>query len=137
MPDRFALTLLMDWFALSTSTVTTSSIWLLLLAMGVHPLAVQLVPFVVQDQHRVKLVCRDLVQADVDAQIERRPQVEGAPDEQAGFGGLRGIEFVLRAVVATTAFGRVRTQARFAEFIAPQGPMDEVAQGGLFGPLPG
>jgi hypothetical protein len=28
MPDRFALTDLMDWFALSTSTVTTSSILL-------------------------------------------------------------------------------------------------------------
>ena len=64
IPDRFALTLLMDWFALSTSTVTTSSIWLLLLAMNVHPLAIQLVPFVVQDEHRVKLVGRDLVQAD-------------------------------------------------------------------------
>ena len=35
MPDRFALTLLMDWFALSTSTVTTSSSWLLF-AMGVR-----------------------------------------------------------------------------------------------------
>ena len=57
MLDRFALTLLMDWFALSTSTVTTSSIWLLF-AMGVRPLAIQLVPLVVEDQHRVELVGR-------------------------------------------------------------------------------
>ena len=113
MLDRFALTDLMDWFALSTSTVTTSSIWLLF-AMRVRPLAVQLVPFFVQDQHRVELISPDIVQADVDAQVESRSQVEGAPDEQAGFGGLRGVELVLGAVVATTASWRVRTQAGIA-----------------------
>jgi hypothetical protein len=105
--------------------------------MDVSPLAVQLVPFFVQDQHRVEFICPDIVQADVDAEVERRAQVEGAPDKQSGFGGLRGVEPVLGAVVATTAIGRVRTQARFAQFIAPERPMDEVSQGGLFGPLPG
>ena len=135
MPDRFALTLLMDWFALSTSTVTTSSIWLLF-AMGVRPLAIQLVPLVVQDQHCVELVGPDIVQADVDSQVQRRAQIESAPDEQAGFGGLRGVELVLGAVVATATIGRVRTQAGIAQFIAPERPMDEVAQGGLLGPLP-
>ena len=93
MPDRLALTLLMDWFALSTSTVTTSSIWLLF-AMRVRPLAIQQVPFVVEDQHRVELIRPDLVQANVDAQVQRRAQVESAPDEQSGFGGLRGVESV-------------------------------------------
>ena len=121
--------------ALSTSTVTTSSIWLLL-AIGVRPLAVQLVPFVVQDQHRVELVGRDIVQADVYTEVERRAQVQSAPDEQSGFTGLRGVEFVLRAVVATATLRRVRTEAGIAQFLAPKGPMDEVAKGGLLRPLP-
>jgi hypothetical protein len=73
----------------------------------------------------------------VDAEIERRAQFESAPDEQSGFGGLRGIELVLGAVVATTAAGRVRTQAGVAQFIAPERPMDEVAQRRILGPLPG
>ena len=50
----------------------------------------------------------------MDSQVQCRAQVEGAPDEQAGFGGLRGIELVLGAVVATAAIGRVRTQAGIA-----------------------
>ena len=79
-----------DWLALSTSTVTTSSTWLLF-AMGVRTFAIQLVSLVVQDQHRVKLISPDIVQADVDAQVQSRAQIEGAPDEQAGFGCLRGI----------------------------------------------
>ena len=135
MPDRFALTLLMDWFALSTSTVTTSSSWLLF-AMGVRPLAIQLVPLVVQDQHRVELVGPDIVQADVDSQVQCRAQIESAPDEQTGFGGLRGIELVLGAVVAPATIRRVRTQARIAQLIAPECPMDEVAEGGILRPLP-
>ena len=114
MPDRFALTLLMDWFALSTSTVTTSSSWLLF-AMGARPLAIQLVPLVVEDQHGVELVCPDVVQADVDSQVQCRAQIESAPDEQTSLGGLRGVELVLGAVVATAAIGRVRAQAGFAQ----------------------
>ena len=50
----------------------------------------------------------------MDAEVERRPQVEGAPDEQAGFGGLRGVELVLGAVIAATASRRVRTEAGIA-----------------------
>ena len=67
----------------------------------------------------------------MDAEVQRRAQVERAPDKQTGFGGLRGVEFVLGAVVTTTAIGRVRTQARFAQLLAPERPMDEVSQGGL------
>jgi len=66
-----------------------------------------------------------------------RAQVESASDQQTGFGGLRGIESVLGAVVATATIGGVRTQARIAQLIAPERPMDEVAQGWLFRPLPG
>jgi len=104
--------------------------------MDVRPLAIQLVPLFIQDQHCVELVRPDIVQADVDAEVECRAQVECAPDEQPGFGGLRGVELVLGAVVATTAIGRVRTQARFAQFIAPERPVDKVSQGWFLGPLP-
>jgi hypothetical protein len=82
--------------------------------MSVRPLAIQLVPLVVQDQHRVELVSPDIVKADVDSQVQCRAQIEGAPDEQTGFGGLRGIELVLGAVVAPATIRRVRTQARIA-----------------------
>ncbi len=73
-----------------------------------------MVPFLFEDQHGVELVGPNIVKADVDTEVERRAQVESAPDEQSGFGGLRGVEFVLGAVVATTTFGRVRTQAGIA-----------------------
>jgi hypothetical protein len=104
--------------------------------MRVRSLAVQLVPFFVQDHHCVEFVGPDIIQPDVDSQVERRAQVEGAPDEQAGFGSLRGVELVLGAVVATSAIGGVRTQAGIAQIVAPERPVDEVAQGGLLRPLP-
>ena len=72
----------------------------------------------------------------MDSQVQCRAQIEGAPDEQTGFGSLRGIELVLGAVVAPATIRRVRTQARIAQLIAPEGPMDEVAEGGILRPLP-
>jgi hypothetical protein len=126
----------MDWFALSTSTVTTSSIWLLF-AMRVRPLAVQLVPFFVQDHHCVELVGPDIVQPDVDSQVQCRAKVQSAPDEQSGFGSLRCVELVLGAVVATATLRRIRAQAGIAQIVAPQCPMNEIPQGGLLRPLPG
>jgi hypothetical protein len=82
--------------------------------MSVRPLAIQLVPLIVQDQHRVELVSTDIVQPDVDSQVQCRAQIEGAPNKQTGFGSLRGIELVLGAVVAPATIRRVRTQARIA-----------------------
>ena len=73
----------------------------------------------------------------MDPEFERRAQVESTPNEQSGLGVLCGVEFVLRAVVATATFGRVRTQAWIAQFFAPERPVDEVAQGRILGPLPG
>ena len=46
------------------------------------------------------------------------------------------VEPVLWAVVATLALGRVRTQARIAQFLAPNCPMHEVSKGGPLRPLP-
>jgi len=103
--------------------------------MGVDAFAFQLVPFVLQDQHGVELVGPDIVKADVDAEIERRAQVESAPDEDSGFRSLRGVQSVERAVIATATFGRVRTQAGIAQLLAPEGPVDEVAEGRIFRPL--
>jgi len=82
--------------------------------MGVDAFAFQLVPFVVENQHGVELVGPDIVKADVDAEIERRTEVESAPDEDAGFGGLRRVELVQRAMVTAPAFGRVRAQTGIA-----------------------
>jgi hypothetical protein len=104
--------------------------------MGVRALAIQLVPFVVQDQHRVELVGRDIVQANLDSQDQCRAQVESASDEQTGFGGLRCIESVLGAVLAPATIRRVGAQTRIAQLIAPECPMDEVAEGGILRPLP-
>ena len=95
-----------------------------------------MVPLVVQDQDCVELVGPDIVKANVDTEIKRRAYIESAPDDQSGFGGLRGVELVLRTVVATTTFERVRTQGGIAYLVAPERPMDEVAEGGSFGPLP-
>jgi hypothetical protein len=100
------------------------------------PLTLQLVPLVVEDQHRVELVGWNLAQANVDTEVQSRAQVQGAPDEQTGFGGLRGVQFVLGAVVAATTIGSIGTQAWFAQFVAPERPVDEVTKGGLLRPLP-
>jgi hypothetical protein len=105
--------------------------------MGAGPLAIQLVPLVVEDQHGVELICPDVVQGDVDSQVQCRAQIESAPDEQTGLGGLRGIELVLGAVVAPATIRRIRAQAGLAKFIAPERPVNEIPQGGLLRPLPG
>jgi len=58
--DRLVLTLLMDWFALSTSMVTTSSS--LLSAMGIDALLIQPLALLFEDQHGVELVGADLIE---------------------------------------------------------------------------
>ncbi len=99
-------------------------------------LALELVPLVVQNPHRDELVGLDLVEADVNAEIERGPQVESAPNQQAGLGGLGRVELVERAMITTPAVGSVRAQTGLAQVVAPECPMDEVTQGGLVRPLP-
>ena len=96
--------------------------------MGVEAFAFQLVPFVFQDQHGVEFVGPDIVKANVDAEVERGAQIESAPDQQSGLGGLRGVQFVQRAVLAAAAIGRIRTQAGIAQFLPPERPVDEVAK---------
>ena len=43
--------------------------------MGIQLLAVQLFAFVFEDQHRVELIRADVIEAEVYAQLERRPEV--------------------------------------------------------------
>jgi hypothetical protein len=105
--------------------------------MGVHSLSVQLLPFFFEDRHRIELVGPDVVHADVDAELERYAQVEGAADQEPGFRTLRRIKLILGAVVATAAFRGIRAEAGITEFVAPEGPVHEESQGGLFRPLPG
>ena len=39
-------------------------------------------------------------------------------------------------VTSSPVVGRIRAEARVAQFIPAQGPVDEETQGGLLGPLP-
>ncbi len=105
--------------------------------MRVHLLAVQRVAFLFQDHQRLKLVRADLIKVDSDTQLQRRPQVERAPQQQTRLRGLCGIQLVQRAVVAAAAIvGGVRAEAGVAEFLAAERPMNQEPQGGFFRPLP-
>ena len=97
---------------------------------------VQLLAFVFKDQHRVELIRANVVEGEMDAQLQCRPKIQGAPDEQPSLGGLRHIEFVERAVVAPPAVvGRIGTQPGVAEIVAAQSPVNQESQGGLLWPL--
>ncbi len=96
-----------------------------------------MLPLGFKDEHGMELIRPDLVEANSDAQLQRRPEIERAPQQQASFGGLRRIELVERAAVAAAAIVRsVWAEARVAEFVAPERPVNEEPQRGLFGPLP-
>ncbi len=100
-------------------------------------LAFEQFAFFVENPHGVELIGPDIVQADADSHIQSRAEIEGAADQQAGRGVLRFVELILGAMIAAPALGRIRAEAGLAKFLAAERPMDEVAQGGLFGPLPG
>ena len=72
----------------------------------------------------------------MDPQLERQPQVDGPPDQQPGLGGLGSVQQVLGAVAAPAALGRVRAEPGIAQFLAPEGPVNEVPDGRLLRPLP-
>ncbi len=100
-------------------------------------LAFEQFAFFVEDPHGVELIRPDFLQADADSHIECCAEIERAADQQAGRGVLRFVELVLGAVITAPAFRRIRAEAGLAQLLAAERPMDEVAQGGLFGPLPG
>lgn len=103
--------------------------------MRLHLLAVQLFALVFEDQHRVELIRADVIKAEVNTQLERGPEVQGATDEETRLRRLRAVELFQRAVVAAVAaVGRVGTQPRVAEFVSAQGPVNQESQGWLLGP---
>ena len=104
--------------------------------MALEPLLVEARLLLFDDQHGVELICRDLIERQPYAELQRRPQIERPAKELTGFGRLRRIEAVERAVVAAAAVGRIRTESGIAQLVPPQRPVDQVAQGGPLGPLP-
>ena len=73
----------------------------------------------------------------MNAQLQRRPEVERAASEKARFRRLRRVEPIQRAVVAPSGvLRRIWTQPRVAEFFPVQRPVNEESQGGPLGPLP-
>jgi hypothetical protein len=59
--------------------------------------------FLRQDQDRVEFIRPDLLRADLDSEMKRRPEVEGVADQQSSLRSLRSIQFVQRAAVAPGA----------------------------------
>ena len=74
----------------------------------------------------------------LNSQFQRARQIESAPDEQALLSALGGVQPVERAVAAALAVlvWSVGTQARIAQFVAPQRPMHQEAEGRIIRPLP-
>jgi len=94
--------------------------------------------FFLQSDHRRELIRPDLVERDSDAQLQRRPEIDCAAQQQAKLRCLRRIEFVQRAVAAAAAIvGCIGAEPWVAELLAAQRPVDQESQGRLFGPLPG
>jgi hypothetical protein len=105
--------------------------------MRVQLLAVQCVAFLLQYHQRLELVRANLIEADLDAQFQHRPEIQRAAQEQTHLGRLRRVQFGQRAMVTTPTIVRsVRAEAGVAEFLEPQRPMNQESQGGFFGPLP-
>ncbi len=72
----------------------------------------------------------------MDAQLERGPEVQSAPDQEARLRRLRAVEPVERAVVTPVAVvRRIGAKPPVAEIVAAQGPVNQESQGGLLGPL--
>ncbi|GIW55500.1 MAG: hypothetical protein KatS3mg082_1904 [Nitrospiraceae bacterium] len=102
-----------------------------------HISAIGQITFLFDDEHGEELIRPDLVEADSDAQLQRRPEIKRAPQQQTRLRGLRRVQLVERAVAAAAAVVRsVRAEARVAEFLATAGPMNQEPEGGPLGPLP-
>jgi hypothetical protein len=139
MLDKPVLMLLIEAFALLTSTSTTSSSLLLSAMVSRRLLSFQEVPLLGDDQHCAKLVPANLVKADVNPQFQRAHQVESAPDEQTLLRALSGVQPVQWAVVAPLAIllRCIGAQAGIAQFVPAQGPMHQEPERRIIRPLPG
>ena len=104
--------------------------------MALRALLVEARLLLFDDQHGLEFIRGDLIERQFEAQLQRRAQIERPAQELAGFGRLRCIEAVERAVLAAAALGRIGAESGIAQLVPPQRPVDQVAQGGPLGPLP-
>lgn len=102
-----------------------------------HALAVIRVAFLFDHLHPEELVRVDLVQSDPHAHGESRPQIQRVAKQLPGIGQLHRVQTVQRAVIAALvlAFESVRTEARVAQLISPQRPVNQAPQRRRLGPL--
>jgi len=99
--------------------------------------ALESISLLLDEQHGVELVRGYLIEADSNAQLECGAKIECPADQLARFGELRCVEPVEGTVVAAaTVIRGIRTQTRIAQFLPPQGPVNQEPEGGLLGPLP-
>jgi hypothetical protein len=104
--------------------------------VGKH-LPLVLLVLLFEDLHGHEFVGADLVERDVDAQLQRHPHVERPPKKESGFAVLGFVDPVQRAVVTPLAVRCVRTELGIAQVLAPEGPVDEIAEGRVIRPLRG
>ena len=104
--------------------------------MALRALLVEARLLLFDDQHGLEFIRGDLIERQFDAQLQGRSQIECPAQELAGFRSLRHIQPVERAVIAAAALGRIGAESGIAQLVAPQRPVDQVAQGGPLGPLP-
>lgn len=88
------------------------------------------------DQHGLEFVCGNFIERQLDAEFQCGSQIECPAQKLPGLGRLRSIEAIERAAVAAATLWGVRAKRRITQLLAPQRPVDQVAQGGPFGPLP-
>jgi hypothetical protein len=101
-------------------------------------LALPALSFLCENQHRVKLVCSNLVETHEQAEFHRRTQINGPANQLAGFRRLRRVKPIQRTVIAAAAVvRRIWAEPRVAEFLAPECPVNQESQRGTLGPLSG
>lgn len=87
--------------------------------------------------HGEEFVRVNVVQPDPNTHRKSRTQVQGPGKQLSGVGQLRRVQAIERAMVTALVlfFGCVRTEARVARLLAPQHPVNQVAQRWRLGPL--
>jgi hypothetical protein len=126
--DRLVLMLLIEAFARVELISTTSSS--LLSAAIIYALPERLA-FFGDDPHGVKYVDGNFFGRKPDSELSGVEIVERSTDHQAVPAEFRGVKFVQRTITAALlAFVPVVAQAWATQFLAPQGPMHDVADRG-------
>ena len=89
-------------------------------------LALATVLFLFENNERAELVCQNFPESNLNAELQRRPNVYRSPDESARLCVLRRVQVIEGAMSAAAAFVRcIRAQARIAQLIPAQPPVNE------------